>query len=182
MKIDKIVFTLLLAFILFSCGQKEAKEHMKTYGDAEKEFIAALTKEDSIKVLEQARICMDSLKSGNIESALRMLYVVKENHVLPLGGKDLKETREHFQHFPVVDYNLDYFTFSTQGCNDLKYRIKFTEKDEKGNVPAIAFMFNPVKIDNRWYLCIKGKDQSSKEILNPREKNSPAPSEIKLLQ
>lgn len=182
MKVDKVIFTLLLACILFSCGQKETKERMKTYGDAEKEFIATLTREDSIKVLNLARICMDSLKSGNIESALRMLYVVKENHVLPLGGEDLKETREHFQRFPVVDYQLDYFTFSTQGCNDLKYRIKFSRKDKKGNIPAIAFMFNPVKIDNRWYLCIKGKDQSSKDILNPREKNSPAPSEIKLVQ
>lgn len=182
MKLDKVIVTLLLVCIQFSCGQKETKERMKTYGDVEKEFIATLTKEDSIKVLNQARICMESLKAGNIEAALGMLYVVKGNQVLPLGGKDLKETREHFQHFPVVDYNLDYFTFSTQGCNDLKYRIKFTEKDKKGNVPAIAFMFNPVKIDNRWYLCIKGKDQFSKEILNPREKKSPAPSEIKLLQ
>lgn len=182
MKLDKVIVTLLLVCIQFSCGQKETKERMKTYGDVEKEFIATLTKEDSIKVLNQARICMESLKAGNIEAALGMLYVVKGNQVLPLGGKDLKETREHFQHFPVVDYNLDYFTFSTQGCNDLKYRIKFREKDKKGNVPAIAFMFNPVKIDNRWYLCIKGKDQSSKEILNPREKKSPAPSEIKLLQ
>lgn len=182
MKLDKFIVTLLLGYIMFSCGQKETKGRMKTYGDAEKEFIATLTKEDSISVLNQARICMDSLKVGNIESALEMLYVVKGNQILPLGGESLKETREHFQRFPVVDYQLDYFTFSTQGCNDLKYRIKFSRKDEKGNIPAIAFMFNPVKIDNRWYLCIKGKDQSSKDILNPREKNSPAPSEIKLVQ
>lgn len=182
MKIDKVIFTLLLGCLLFSCGQKEAKERMKTYGDAEKEFIATLTREDTVKLLEQARICMDSLKSGHLESALRQLYVVKGNEVLPLSGEDLKEIREHFQRFPVVDYELDYFNFSTQGCNDLKYRIQFVRKDAKGDVPAIAFMFNPVKIDSCWYLCIKGKGQSSKQILHPREKNSPAPGEIKLLQ
>lgn len=182
MKIDKLVFTLLLGCILFACGQKETKERMRTYGDAEKEFVGTLTKEDSITVLGQARICMDSLKAGNIESALNMLYVIRSNQVIPLEGQYREELKTHFRHFPVMAYRLEYLGFSTQGCNDLKYKIEFAEKDENGRVPTMAFTFNPVKVDGKWYLCIKGKEQSGKKLLHPREMNSPAPGEVELFE
>ena len=55
MKIDKIVFILLLSCLSFSCGRKETKERMKTYADAEKEFVGSLTKADSITVLEMSQ-------------------------------------------------------------------------------------------------------------------------------
>lgn len=182
MKINRLIFTLLLGCVLFACGHKETKERMKTYGDAEKEFIGSLTKKDSVKVLELSQRCMDSLQSGNIEAALAMLHTVSYNQVLPLSGTGLEELKTHFRHFPVRDYELDYFSFSTQGCNDLRYKVQFAEKDVNGNAPIIAFMFNPVKVDSIWYLCVKGPAQSSKEILNPCEKNSPAPAEVKLAE
>lgn len=180
MKIGKIVFILLLSYLLFACGRKETKERMKTYADAEKEFVSSLTKKDSITILEMSQKCMDSLKVGNVEAALRMLYVIKENAVVKLTGEDEEDLKKHFCTFPVVDYHLEYFSFSTQGCNDLKYKIEFIRKGANGSTPAIAFMFNPVKIDGIWYLCIKNRNQSSKEMLHPRESNSPAPSEVKL--
>ena len=168
MKIDKIVFILLLSCLSFSCGRKETKERMKTYADAEKEFVGSLTKTDSITVLEMSQKCMDSLKEGNIEAALGITNENAEN------------LKKHFSTFPVVDYHLENFSFSTQGCNDLKYKIEFAKKDVDGNAPTMAFMFNPVKIDGIWYLCIKHRNQSSKEMLNPRESNSPAPGEVVL--
>ena len=180
MKIDKIVFTLLLSCLLFSCGQKETKDRMKTYADAEKDFVSSLTKKDSITILEMSQKCMDSLKMGSIEAALRMLYVVNNGEVVTLSDENMEDFKKHFRTFPVIDYRLEYFSFSTQGCNDLKYKIEFAKKDLNGNVPTMAFMFNPVKIDGVWYLCIKDRNQSSKEILNPRAGNSPAPGEVKL--
>ena len=180
MKIDKIVFILLLSCLSFSCGRKETKERMKTYADAEKEFVGSLTKTDSITVLEMSEKCVDSLKEGNIEAALGMLYVVKDGEAVRLTNENAENLKKHFSTFPVVDYHLENFSFSTQGCNDLKYKIEFAKKDVDGNAPTMAFMFNPVKIDGIWYLCIKHRNQSSKEMLNPRESNSPAPGEVVL--
>lgn len=180
MKIDKLVFILLLSCLSFSCGRKETKDHMKTYADAEKEFVGSLTRKDFITILEMSQKCMESLKVGNVEAALGMLYVVKDGEVVRLTSENAEDFKKHFTTFPVVDYHLEYFSFSTQGCNDLKYKIEFAKKDINGNAPTMAFMFNPVKIDGIWYLCIKHRNQSSKEILNPRESNSPAPGEVKL--
>ena len=182
MRIDKIVFVFWVSCLLFSCGRKETKERMKTYADAEKEFVESLTRTDSITVVEMSQRCMDSLKARNVEAALEMLYVMKGGMVMKLTGEDAEELRRHFSTFPVMDYRLEHFTFSTQGCNDLKYKIEFAKKDINGNVPAMAFMFNPVKIDGNWYLCIKGQNQFSKDMLHPRAGNSPAPGEVKLLR
>jgi hypothetical protein len=88
MKIDKIVFILLLSCLSFSCGRKETKERMRTYADAEKEFVGSLTKTDSITVLEMSQKCMDSLKAGNIEAALGMLYVVKDGEAVRLTNEN----------------------------------------------------------------------------------------------
>lgn len=177
---NETVFILLFGCLLFSCGRKEIKERMKTYADAEKEFVGSLTPKDSLTVLKMSQKCMECLKAGNVEDALKQIYMVEEGEVVTLSEENMEELRKHFSAFPVIDYNLEYFSFSTQGCNDLKYKIEFAKKTPNGNAPTMAFMFNPVKVDSMWYLCIKNRHQSSKELLNPRPGNSPAPGEVKL--
>lgn len=154
---------------------------MKTYADAEKEFVGSLTKTDSITVLEMSQKCMDSLKEGNIEAALGMLYVVKDGEAVRLTNENAENLKKHFSTFPVVDYHLENFSFfPLRDVMILNIRLNLQKKDVDGNAPTMAFMFNPVKIDGIWYLCIKHRNQSSKEMLNPRESNSPAPGEVVL--
>lgn len=175
-------YILLMICFLYSCGQQETKKRMKTYGDSEREFVATLTEEDTLEVLALGKECMDSLKNGNIHSALEKLYMLKGHWVMPLDDANQEMLESHFQCFPVIDYNLDYWAFSTQGCNDLKYRIAFEKADASGYAPMISFALNPVKIDGHWFLCVKGKEQFSREIMVPREKNSPAPVDVEFLK
>jgi hypothetical protein len=43
-----------------------------------------------------------------------------------------------------------------EGCNDVKYEVTFATAEQTGGQPAtIMFMFNPVKIDGEWKLCVK---------------------------
>ena len=52
------------------------------------------------------------------------------------------------------------FAEKCQNIQYEKYKIEFAKKDVDGNAPTMAFMFNPVKIDGIWYLCIKSpKDE-----------------------
>ena len=57
----------------------------------------------------------------------------------------------------IVDYKLDYYSFSSTDNNDVKFQIEFfkhTSSDD--HTPnTIGFMFNPVKIDGVWYLAVK---------------------------
>lgn len=57
-----------------------------------------------------------------------MLYVVKDGEAVRLTNENAENLKKHFSTFPVVDYHLENFSFSTQGCNDLKYKIEFAKK------------------------------------------------------
>ena len=141
MKIDKIVFILLLSCLSFSCGRKETKERMRTYADAEKEFVGSLTKTDSITVLEMSQKCMDSLKAGNIEAALGMLYVVKDGEAVRLTNENAENLKKHFSTFPVVDYHLEHFSFPLRDVMILNIRLNLQRK-----------MW--MEMLRRWLLCL----------------------------
>lgn len=107
---------------------------------------------------------MDKLKSGQIEEALGMLYMSGEGNALqPLSDEMKKNLKRRFTFFPVKSYVLEYFLFSDENTNDVKYAVKFTE-GEKGNASDItAFMFNPVRKEGKWYLTVKqGTQELSK--------------------
>ncbi len=110
---------------------------------------------------------MDSLKSGNVEWAVGNFFEMSDEGVpSPLGDEARERMLNRFKKFPVVDYEMDYYSFSTPELNDLKYRTFFRERDSSGNAPAISLMFNPVKKDDKWFLCIKEASQPAKDAKN----------------
>ena len=104
-----------------------------------------------------SRSCMDTLKAGNIDEALKMLFILRDGKAIPLPAEKEQQLRKKFKYFPVVDYKLDYYSFSSTDNNDVKFQIEFfkhTSSDD--HTPnTIGFMFNPVKIDGVWYLAVK---------------------------
>ena len=122
-----------------------------------------LTAEDTAQMLNLSRSCMDTLKAGHIDEALQMLYVMRDGKAIPLPAEKEQQLRKNFKYFPVIDYTLDYYTFSNVDNNDVKFRIEFfkhTGPDDK-TPNTIGFMFNPVKIDGTWYLTVKEATQES---------------------
>ena len=72
-----------------------------------------------------------------------------------------------FRIFPVVDYELVYYSFQLEGINDVKYKIIFAQEEnvaENGEA-ATALMFNPVKVDGSWYLTVKKAGQKFDELI-----------------
>ena len=68
-----------------------------------------------------------------------------------------KRYSRKFKMYPVLDYKRQYFSFMLEGCNDVKYEVTFATAEQAGtDKPATTmFMFNPVKIDGNWKLCVK---------------------------
>ncbi len=162
----------LLCLIAVGSCKKSANKKYVTYGEMEKEFQSTLGKEDSLEVLAMSNALMEGLKKGELEESLSKLYMVKEGRLVPLAGEDLKAQVSRFKRMPVVDYRLDYFAFSLAQLNDLKYFIEIAERDSSGKAPTMGFMLNPMKVDGKWYLCLKGQNQSSKEMRNPISPNT----------
>lgn len=122
-----------------------------------------LTAEDTAQVLNKSRNCMDLLKAGNIDEALKMIYVLRDGKAIPLPAEKEKQLRKNFKFFPVTDFKLDYYSFSNTDNNDVKFQIEFfkhTGPDDK-TPNTIGFMFNPIKADGTWYLTVKESDQET---------------------
>lgn len=147
-------------------GQKEAE--VRTVADIEEEFASTLSASDTTKVLALGSEMLDSLKAGNVQWAVESLCEIDSTgQVVPLGEDRRARVARRFEMFPVVDYELDYYSFSMPMLNDLKYRTYFEEHQEgETGGPSMAVMFNPVKNGGEWYLCLKEASQPAKDAEN----------------
>ena len=119
------------SFLLGACSTKGHEEKMKTQKEAEDEFVATLTAADSSAVLTLCTQCMDLLKAKETDKALDMLYSIDDAGIAkPLTIQQREALTKRFQRFPVIRYQLDYLSFSTQGNNDVKYKIEFTPRSD----------------------------------------------------
>ena len=129
------------------------------------EFVENLSSADTTAILDLSNGCMDLLTNGEIENALAMLYVYDDStrQVSPLT-EDLKNNyRNKFSRFPVREYTMSYFSFNNEGLNDVKYTVNFGN-EIVGNLTT-SYMFNPVKVDDQWYLTVKNSMQDVDSLL-----------------
>ena len=106
---------------------------------------------------------MEALKAKNIDKVLASLceYNDSTKEVKSLSTETAQRYRRQFTMFPVLSYERKYYSFQLEGCNDVKYEVVFATAEQAGTEePAkTAYMFNPVKIDGQWVLCVKTADE-----------------------
>ena len=158
----KIIIFICLAIISFnfiSCKDKKKETHEERVA----EFRAELTAEDTATMLKLCDDAMKELKAKNIDKVLASLYEYTDSteDLKPLSEELKKKYRNQFQIFPVMEYERKYYSFQLEGCNDVKYEVTFATAEQTGTgQPAkTAFMFNPVKINGEWKLCVKTADE-----------------------
>jgi len=153
-KLFYVVMSVAVALLVASCSQKQ-----KTKEERIEEFRSELTSEDSTIMLRLADNAMEQLKGRNIDQVIASLYEYTDStqEVKALTEKTAKRYRRMFAMFPVLDYKREYYSFMLEGCNDVKYKVTFATAEQAGTSepPTTMFMFNPVKIDGEWKLCVK---------------------------
>ena len=158
----KRILYFVVAAVAVMCVSS-CKEKAKTVLQQENEFRATLSDQDTTQMLKLADDCMELLKNKDIEVALAMLmeYDDSANQVKPLSDETRKRYTHMFKMFPVLSYTRVEYTFMMEGLNNVKYDIIFAEEEhpEVNGVPKTSFMFNPVKIDDQWFLTVKRADQ-----------------------
>ena len=175
----RILLYILPALFLLSACNNSPK--VKTYQDAEREFLASLTELDTFTVLALGQAFMqDLLPTGNIDSALVKLAVIEDNVLYKLSDQNVAELKLRYTANPITDYVCARYSFSTEVNNDLVYR--YTTSGKIGDGAAIKLTLNPVKVEGRWFLTLKDANQYSKDIHPDRQVNplAPAPYPVKL--
>lgn len=150
----KVLLPLLsFALVLFVACKGEHKTESQIFQEG-------LTAQDSTTMLQKCDSCMQFLSEGRIDEALAMLVEYDDSlqQVSPLSDETRASYMRKFTLFPVIKYELQYMSFTSSGLNDAKYEVQFGP-DEAG-APKTSYMFNPVKIEGQWYLCVKSANQS----------------------
>lgn len=171
-----IVASILLA--LLSACKSSPKPYL--YKDAERDFIASLTLNDTLNFLALGQNFMESLLGGDVDDAMESLCVVYQNVLYKVSDRSLNKLKARFRRFPVTEYELVDYSFSTAGINDLVYR--YSSFGPLGESPAMKLTLNPVKVEGRWYLTLKDAYMSSKALAphNQVSPNLPAPDTLRL--
>lgn len=144
----------VLVLSLASCGGKQkSREQQKQV------FRSELTKEDTATMLKLCDDAMANLKAKDYNKVLASLYEYTDStqEVKPLTEETKRRYLNKFRLFPVLDYERVYYSFQLEGCNDVKYEVTFATAEQAGTAePAkTGYMFNPVKVDGSWKLCVK---------------------------
>ena len=177
LKMKKTALVLLTVLALVSCKNSPS---YRTYEAAEKEFIESLTFKDTLAVLMLGQNFMDALVAGSIDHELSELCVVYQDTLYKIADKSILEIRSRLSSATVTDYALSGYSFSTPGINDLTYR--YVTSGKVGDGPAFKITFNPVKVEEGWFLTLKDGNMASADIhsIYKRHPLSEAPEEIHL--
>lgn len=146
------LLVLLCCFVCGGCTIKN-KQGEKTSSSPEKEFIEGLTQKDTADFIGLTKLCLDTIKAGKIDDALNFIYYVRNDTLMPLTLEMKERLKNHFNIFPVKDYQLVSFDINGFYTNTVKYSICFRE--EKNAPHLIKFVFNPIWVDGSWYLTLK---------------------------
>ncbi len=159
-KICLILIAVLAVSISFtSCTNKKQQSRE----DQVEEFRSMLTAADTTQMLQLCDNAMELLKGKKIDEVIASLYEYNDStkEAKPVSEKTAKRYTRLFKMFPVLEYNRVYYSFMLEGCNDVKYDVVFARAKDAGTDqdPKTAYMFNPVKINDEWKLCVKTLDE-----------------------
>lgn len=145
----KLCFAVILFSALFfsSCKNRQV--------DPAAKYRSKLTAVDTTSVVSMANAFMDVVKGGDLDQGLSMLKTLdKEGNLIELDDAKKKSIHSKLTTFPVLDYTMKSYEFSTRISNPITYRIKFAEDPETGTPYMTGFALNAVKIKNEWVLTI----------------------------
>jgi len=146
-----ILFSFIILISVLSCKSESKPPQSTENGLPVFEF----TSQDSSTVSSLGEAYVKLLNSGNFQEASHMLYVLKNDSVLPLVSQKreaLISTLSMVQNFGFALRDLQLYS-----DKDNVLRIAMLV-DENGDLSkdqgVINFILNPIKIDGHWYLTL----------------------------
>ena len=158
----------LLIAVAVLCLGTACSNKKKSREERVEEFRSMLTANDTTQMLQICDNAMEQLKGKKIDEVIASLYEYNDSteELTPLTDQVKKRLARRFKMFPVLSYNRQYYSFMLEGCNDVKYEVVFATPEQTGADSAkTMYMFNPVKVDGEWKLCVKSAKDEHDETL-----------------
>jgi len=159
-------FNYILIAVAVLCLGTACSNKQKSREERVEEFRSMLNANDTTQMLQLCDNAMEQLKGKKIDEVIASLYEYNDSteELTELTDATKKRLQRRFKMFPVLKYNRQYFSFMLEGCNDVKYEVVFATPEQTGADSArTMYMFNPVKVDGEWKLCVKSADDEHDE-------------------
>lgn len=159
-------FNYILIVVAVLCLGTACSNKQKSREERVEEFRSMLNANDTTQMLQLCDNAMEQLKGKKIDEVIASLYEYNDSteELTELTDATKKRLQRRFKMFPVLAYNRQYFSFMLEGCNDVKYEVVFATPEQTGADSArTMYMFNPVKVDGEWKLCVKSADDEHDE-------------------
>lgn len=162
-KLGYLFLAIAIVMMVSSCSNKKSQ----TREEQIEEFRSMLTAADTTQMLQLCDNAMELLKGKKIDEVIASLHEYNDSteEITPLSEFMKNRLQRQFKMFPVLGYKRQYYSFMLQGCNDVKYEVIFATAEQAGTEepPTTMYMFNPVKVNDEWKLCIKTAEKEIDE-------------------
>ena len=149
------LYFIVLAMALFmgSCGgdkKKSSTEDVK-YPQPNMELSAA----DTTEVIALTNQFLDRLRAEKFDEAVGMIFFLNGDSIESLSNDRARGQKALLIRCKGVRYDIDYFKFSEEKDNIVKYTVTMFEKDADDPRPnKTSFFLKPIRRDGKWFLTM----------------------------
>lgn len=154
MRKSSLYLIVLVAALTFgSCGgnKKDAKKELSELPKPNMDLNAA----DTAEVISLANQFLDRLRAEKFDEAVGMIFFLNGDSIEVLSNDRARGQKALLERCKGVRYDVDYFVFSEEKDNIVKYTVTMFEKDANDPRPnKTSFFLKPVRRDGKWFLTM----------------------------
>ena len=123
-----------------------------------------MTTNDTAAVKQLVTQYLDLLKDGQLEQAVDMLNILKEEKIAPLPERQRQDQLMVLKAFPVYSYQIDRYSFYKETDSEVSYYITVQDPAKFAEPAKMNLMIRPVRENGKWYLTLantRGEDKAS---------------------
>lgn len=172
LKIYRLAAYACIILALSSCGSK--KEKTKALGS---KYLRPATmqysKQDTADINTIVEKYVGLIGSRNFEDAANMLYIVRNDSVIPYDDKLKKGFCAAYSQFPIYAVKVTSMVLRSDKNNQVDVSLQIIEDgDISANKGTTTMSLNPVVKDGKWYLTLLSKDAEGVQDVYDKNVNS----------
>lgn len=161
---------LVAALTLGSCGgnKKNVKKELSELPKPSMDLNAA----DTAEVVSLTNQFLDRLRAEKFDEAVGMIFFLNGDSIEVLSNDRARGQKALLERCKGVRYDVDYFVFSEEKDNIVKYTVTMFEKDANDPRPnTTSFYLKPIRRDGKWFLTMADSMSDTNQLNGTRIQN-----------
>jgi len=167
------LYFIVLAAVLFlgSCGGNKKKDVPADSTELLKPNMD-LNAADTAEVVALSNQFLDRLRANKFDEAVGMIFFLNGDSIEVLSNDRARGQKALLERCKGVRYDIDYFVFSEEKDNIVKYTVTMFEKEANDPRPnTTSFYLKPIRRDGKWFLTMADSMSDTNHMNGTKIKN-----------